>query len=142
MRCLFVIFADAAEESSDNEDEDDEENYGADNQIPGGEKADFYGVGGKPPFAFVAGAVNGFDSPVVGTWSQFDSEIRLGQAGLSHARLQWEEVQVVAHLQDVGDAAGVRDLCPGEGNKLWAKPAVFFLDRRGWVWRWWRFAFQ
>ena len=43
-RCLFIVFADTAEEGADDENEDDEEKDAADDQVQDGEKADFEGV--------------------------------------------------------------------------------------------------
>jgi len=63
---LLVVFADAAEEGTDDEDKDDNEDDGAAGQIQAGEKADLKGVWGERPLAFVAGTVNGFDPPVIG----------------------------------------------------------------------------
>ncbi len=121
---LLVVFADAAEEGADDEYEDGGENQAAYDQIPGGEKADLEGIGGGCKVAFIAGTVNGFDPPVIGARLQLDGATRRGQACLSHARLQWEEVQVIfIYFQDIGDAAGVGDIGPGEGDKLGAEGA-------------------
>jgi len=118
MFCLLVIFADAAGETPDDEDDNDNTDKPPDYQVQGGEEADLEGLGRKRPLAFVASAINGFNSPVIGAGLNVDKAGRLRQPCLSHTGRQREEIEVIGYLQCIGNAADVSDLGPIEKNEL------------------------
>jgi hypothetical protein len=64
---LFVIFADAAEEGTDDENKYNDEDDGTNGEINTGEKPYLNGVGRERPSAFVAGTIYGFDPPIIGS---------------------------------------------------------------------------
>ena len=63
---LLVIVSEPSEEGTDEQNKNKQTDQAASDQHPGGEKAHGKRIGRDCPLAFVAGAVNCLDPPVVG----------------------------------------------------------------------------